>query len=802
MTQDLTFKIILLTALTAVFSGCSKSSDSSISVKADYINVSATVNFLDGTPAKYSDIYLPGIGSPISSTNEEGVFNVTISESTLTKSKQIWLERTNENIDKFQLIISNSLDPDKAALAAATKKIAYSLKGKEDLGIITLTPSSTLTGTVNYMSDAGELIAASGIEVFAAHKHAITGEDGLFEIDGLPANITNVYATSRDFSTAQTIITIKSNETKALNAPLVVFTDNMLSGWITPIESQPLSYLIASGHPFQKSFAVSSSPRVKYVRYHHSRDELEKSGADAAWIPIRNRIDYDFPRNGGHSLFVQFANSDKSQQSSILTIQTNVNTFGVDSEIVIGDGSGVIYNRNASISINYPPTATQMRMHHFESELDRAARQPVSEVTEYVFPYLSSPSSAFVTIFVQFSDAQGNYSDVYKASAVISIFPPAQAPVLLIENGAELHYQRQVMLGIDVPFNAVEMAISELPILETGNLFDNRFNASTPAWLPVQSQFQYTFRSIGLNQLYIQFRDVDGSVSSVYTTSIRILPFDPRDAGDGFYINNGDPLTPVRETTITLDPPPEAFAYRFSEGVPPSTLTPWSALTPNVLHVLSGNSGTKTIYLEYQDKDGNLSYTYQHSIHYDPFYNNSGYFEINNNSGFAINPTMDLFIDVPLGATQMLVLDLSNPFFPNSGYWQSAQAFAQFTVQSMGTKTLSIQFRNVDGDLSPAFQRTVLYNPFPVPYGHFLIDNGAPQTSERNVLLSFDLPPSAYEISIATSAQSTNAWFVVSNTKNFELPATLGNYTIYVQYRTIDGDISPKYQSQITLVSP
>src|SRR5690606_23324229 len=125
---------------------------------------------------------------------------------------------------------------------------------------------------------------------------------------------------------------------------------------------------------------------VRYMRFHHDRDSFDKNVGDASWQPVKRRVDYDFPGNGGHNLFVQFADGGKAQMSRVLTIQSNVNIFPDDSGVAIGDGSGIITNRNAPITISRPSIATRMRIHHIREALRQSDWLPAANVYEYLFP--------------------------------------------------------------------------------------------------------------------------------------------------------------------------------------------------------------------------------------------------------------------------------------------------------------------------------------------------------------------------------------------------------------------------------
>jgi hypothetical protein len=353
----------------------------------------------------------------------------------------------------------------------------------------------------------------------------------------------------------------------------------------------------------------------------------------------------------------------------------------------------------------------------------------IAAITEYVFPPLRSPAGGMMPLFLQFSDAQGNLSVVYNTSVVIDLFPAVTDDVLTIEDGASVTPNRLVNLKIKIPANAYQMRV-----FEAGPDFDfnlgsnadgvigegNEGNSeATKIWVTAQNNFFYNFSSPGSKHLFLQFRDIDGSVSAAYSAVILVQPFLPiSQGGFGFTINGGAPTTLVRNVTLSIAPPPNAVAFRFAQDRTPMPIDGWLTLVPNVPFTMFGR-GLHAIFMQFIDANGDVSLNYSQSISVDLFGAFPGAFIINGGSTTTDNPVLALSIQPPVDASEMLITLNPDQIILNPALdcrsdqrgWMSVNSFATITVQSFGPKTVYVKFRNQTCDESGFIQRTVLYAP-------------------------------------------------------------------------------------------
>jgi hypothetical protein len=478
---------------------------------------------------------------------------------------------------------------------------------------------------------------------------------------------------------------------------------------------------------------------------------------------------------------VQFTDGARSVLSEILTVQVDLEFYS-NGGIYIGEGDGVIFQRNVDVHIEIPVTAVGMRVHHNKETLLRMPYGQLADTIEYIFPVPNHDEPApIVEIFVQFTDGETE-SEIYGAAAQLDVFPIQHIPFEIEGGASEVNY-RLVQIDIDVPVNAFQMRI-----------FEDLKSKDHPLWIPASSAESYLFEKAGLKKLYLQFRDQDGIESAAFMREIFVLPFVVED--DVFLINGGDAFTNDRDVLISLDPPSGAIAFRFAEGEAPSSHAGWSNLVPNFIYRLTGY-GQRNIYLQYKDVSGDVSTNAIQSIFYDPFFGDQGDFEINGGTLATDHPLLGLAIDLPAAAFEMRVFDTAYPNYD----WMTISTSATTLLSTPGFYEIGLQFRTISGDLSPVIKRTIYYDPFPISSLTAKINGGAASTNDPNVTIDLDFPPMATGVRMSESLSSLASEPVqsVSASMSFTLSPTLGVKKVYLQYVSDDDRTSEVFFDTIEL---
>ncbi|MBM4252635.1 MAG: hypothetical protein FJ146_11740 [Deltaproteobacteria bacterium] len=354
--------------------------------------------------------------------------------------------------------------------------------------------------------------------------------------------------------------------------------------------------------------------------------------------------------------------------------------------------------------------------------------------------------------------------------------------------------------------------------------------SSTASWQKLSDSFDFDFQKTGASNLYYQFADAGRKqFSDVYTLALTLDNFG---ATTGLVLGDGSGLLTSNVAPVSVDVPPAAVRMRMAPSVDLLQTAPWQMPQPSFVFPFplrrdpSTNFlqafGTKTLYLQYLDASGMVSPTYTAvaTLNMFPPVVSGQVFTVN--GGAAVSPTrlVQLSINVPANAHEMLIFEADTPITNN--IWLAAQPTSFYTFTSTGSKSLYLQFRTVDQAVSPVYKYPLIVQPFPDPtLGGFLINDGAPLALSPHLTVRLKIPPTATQFRIIDSAQMAQL-----NIANLDLWGSPGNAmaaasvvpwleprplfiytprtsrgvtTIYVQYKNADHDVSPVYQQTIDI---
>ncbi|MGE0172256.1 MAG: hypothetical protein AB7T49_05710 [Oligoflexales bacterium] len=808
----------------SLLAGCTKESRSKTSSHST-IGVSGFVFDSSGMPLGKTNIYVAGTPILLGTTGDRGQFEFSFSESmqaSIRKNLNVYLGGIQP--DFFQLYFEYRGEITRLGFS---EKIRFD-NAKHSLDKIFVYPPVTLTGSVRVIDPNGSTSAGSGFDVVWGNQRTLSNDQGQFTLEEAVSGMSDIYALKPGFVPGTVELAVNEPRSYVMPQYLDVYPASAVDGsFVIDGDQSDLPSVYA------KRFAATFSSQASYVRYSNDPSEIETDRA--GWRDRDTQYVYDFRASGSYKLYYQFADRTRSVRTEMRWLDVSLQNFE-SLGVVIGDGSGVITQRNIDIHIDVPENAVSMRVYHIGRDLDRMQFIPACDVIEYVFPIPSDPATApIVEINVQFSDAQGNLSDVYTATAQLQPFFNVGTP-FVIEGGDPATDQRVVQLDIDVPPNAYQMRVFESTSsggggfggsgssggdpFGSGSGGSGRSETAADFWIPASEVYFHVFRSSGPKKVYLQFRDMDGLRSSVYEQTIVVAQFDPGQIG--FVINGGDSDTVFRTVDIELLPPPNAVAFRFEEGTAPFFDTPWLSLVPSVSYSLKGY-GVRTIYLQYLDAFDVESTVTVSSIFFDPFLGDNGDFEFDNSvpvnvPGVGIVeatdvPLVHLDIEVPIAAQEMRVFsgefsEDNGEEFSGSGWMPvDDQASVQLSGDS-GLKRVYVQFKTGDGGQSPTLVQSILYDPFLFYDPNLVVvNNGDATTNNVEVNVEIPVPDNAVAVSLSShtgSGCSTTAPFTsVVSGQTVTIPHTLstinGTHTVCARFKTFDGNTSSNFTDTIKL---
>lgn len=831
------FKIATLVVLAHALAACHLArNQSSITVAPDSIVLVGVAqnsqgNGLDGVEISPA---FPG-SQPLTVSDVDGRFSATIGSNVLSQ-----LQAQPSALIKFETPIGQNPH------LLADIVVDSAQRGNVDLGSVILRKPGTLKGTVSqFLATQGpnSTKGLAGATVSFAHLQVPTDANGKFNLTNAPVGKFTLEVTYSGLSTFKSEVTVEEGLDTDMQNSIVLFPAGVVDGAVSLQGSYQQKGKFVEGHPYRRSFTIACSSDAEFVRFDADPAALiadpATGSARAPWLKAQGSFDFDFLSNGDKTLYFQFSNHDHSIVSPMHSLVVPLDMFSSSTGFIINDGSGRVYSRRVTLSIDVPPVARLMRIALSEEKLKLALWMPVQSLFDFeIFPKdeenisispLFSPTIAGSReVFLQFSDglsgstsvpsgaptSSGSESSVFRANALVDLFPPMGQSAFSINYGAMDTTDRFVRVDINLPPNAYQMRLYDETIERSSGQTD---------WVDAQPVFYYFFQSDGFKTLKLQFRDQGGANSAIYQRSIRVAPF--FGILDPFVINNGAGYSLYRDVVLTLNPPPNAVAFRVSEnesafgsgnsngggnsGSSPAAV--FRELVPQ-FPILTGGLGLRTFYLQYRDIDGNLSNVFSQSIYVTPFPPGSGDFHINGGASFTMDNILVLDIVPPIAAREMAISD--TPFSATTSSifggttsgttWRPVSTSAIFDVKNRGFKSIYLKFRNDpqgennSGDESSVLVRNILFDPLPPASVDFVINSGATFTRLPRISIVNSAPSTAYQMRLGNYRPTINGDFDISslslirfeNSPTMDLPYADGSYSVCLQVVTFYGDSS------------
>lgn len=795
------------------------------------LSVKGFVASTGGQPLQGADIYLDLVRDPIGRTGGDGSFKIDMDAAKLSAIQAVASGRSTWNVYAKQ--------PGSIILVGISGPISLQQRDSFDAGTITAQPASSLKGKV-VLAAGNQILPGAGALVSIGREQTTAGLDGGFILKDLPSGSLSIHAETAKYQAANETLSLVPGTDISRDEPVVLFQG---TGPSAVLFLQP--YIPGSASPTTRSFKVKASANAKYIRYYHTLSEMERlpqgpittvttqgnqvttqvnaSSAPAAsltpWREIPDVINYSFPTEGPAVLWYQSADQEVTKTSDLMQIATNIDSCS-GMNIVLGDGSGLTRQRKTKVTLNgLPSNATRLRISDDANTVTNKPWQSITTSLDFMLGVQSTSSggggdlsSAQATrqIFVQVGTTSGECPVTF-SSVVLQPFPD-NAQMLLINGGAQMTNSRIVQVDLPaLPPNAFEMRFIEITPQIISNVNSNNsansFATNATPWMRAVPTSAFMFQGTGSRVLSVQFRDLDGLVSSNYVTSIDVIP--SQTAGFNIAFSQISSLTPIipppptRYLVLQLLPPQNAVAFRYMEIVLDGTNSnlggastgpgsisngssndptaivylPWMNLIP-IVPVYARGIGLRTFVMQYLSVDG-ITTTVTQSIFIDQVPETIGDFVINNGEISTLFPTVALNIYPPVDAVAMSATNLtlqqttanSSTVFiqgtstttttvTSNDQWLSVAPTIAFKLDGRGTQSVQMRFRDPNGNVpTPAVVHSIIYDPFPpfpstvVP---FTINNGAASTTSPLIQLNIMAPESAHSYRVSQDPNFTD----------------------------------------------
>ena len=746
--------------------GCLRNSSSKVKgLKSDLV-VSGQVLDSAGTPQKDVLVYVESAQSAAATTDDQGKFSITFLAEHLDRLKY----KVPYQREVFYIYFEKSAESGR--LAAVSPFIEVVERGTLSLETITLRPAIDVQGKVSLLPSTGSTIPAAGATVQIGRVSAVSRADGSYTLGGITAGKVPFIVSAKgyepfieEWDTAEAGFLQKSSE-------IMLFADSSVSGIVVSQEARTNLVLITSGHPFERSFSARGSAKTRFIRYHHDKGVLlgemvREQGALASkdgqavsalnpasptsmdrapWHPVADEVKYDFAGVGGYVLYYQFADSAQTEISPIYQIAIAIDLFSDTTGLKLDDGALTTSDPKVKVSIDLPAAAVSMRLSESLEGLKVGAWLTPEALTTWQFPAMPSVSSGGIT------SALGAQSEA--------------------------------------------------------------------------------------RNLYIQFLDAYKNESSVYSATIRLELFP---LSEKILVGDGSGFVHEANPVVTLTPPPRAVAMRISDTVSLMNDAFWMdvkssfrfSLTSGTDTVASTYSvmvspilvGPHSIYVQFLDDAGYVSNVYSQEFTVELFPSDGIPFMIEGGVPSVPYRTVLLSIDVPVNSYEMRIFEpTTNGMMSAYGYgaagtigvssttnadtidmsryWIRSQSVFIYTFRNDGTKELLLQFRDMNGNISPTYKRSIRIQPFEPEPGvvDFIIGDGTGVTTNPDQLVQINVPPSASYMVIADEEENlpdrvNNNWQIASPIAKLHVKEGRSVYTL--RFRSIDGVMSHVLQKVI-----
>lgn len=553
---------------------------------------------------------------------------------------------------------------------------------------------------------------------------------------------------------------------------------------------------------------------------------------EAPWFPVTSGVDYDFPKNGGNVLYYQFSDFTKSNLSKIHQVGVDVDVFA-DSNGFSAANNPPFSSSRMMLNVDVPVAAVQMRYGEDPATLATLPWNPIGPNFSYDFrPRVDEPmlggEPILRRLYGQFRDAFGFESGIFETLFELRLFPGLG---LVVGDGSGLVTSQVVPIHLNPPPDALFMRYAEgLADLEkavwlaAAPVAEFRFAAE----LNTQTG---TYSIAGKRQVCYQLKDANGFISQAVCANVEVDLFAPHGAY-GFRINGGNPLSTSLLVDLEIAVPPNAADMRIFENAPDGATTitttgtasiytvggarntvaerQWLPAMPRAFYTFV-TAGTKNLVIQFRTTGGLVSSAYAQPVTILPMeesYRGTDF--IINGGAPALSPTLDIEIfNVPQTAVAMM-LSTIRPIISstiattgltetytdtvdiNNLIWEPVRPRAALQLKFKGPKTVYLQFRNADGQLSPVFKRIVEYDPFPNNLINIQFAQPLPITTDRNVLLDIIAPPTAADMRLSTNIEQIllEPYQAFQSPYLFRLPEIKGKQRVYIQFKATNGDYS------------
>ncbi|MDB5056268.1 MAG: hypothetical protein JWM44_4318 [Bacilli bacterium] len=391
------------------------------------------------------------------------------------------------------------------------------------------------------------------------------------------------------------------------------------------------------------------------------------------------------------------------------------------------------------------------------------------------------------TVYAKFKDAAGNESVVTSDSIVLDTAAPSNTSVK-IDNDASYAVSANVVLDLTATdTNSLEMLISE----------DVSFTGIQ--WEAYQTTRVFTLsQGDGTKSVHVKFRDAAGNESAVTSDNIVLDTTAP--IITSMKINQDAEYTNAKAVQLNLAAM-DANPLKFSVSEDTHSIGgDWKPLQSDSSFTLSGDDGTKTVYVQLKDAAGNLSEVASDTIILDTAAPSGTDVKINEDAAYTNAAKVTLTLAATDAHAIQLIVSEDQTFADAA--WENYTGQRESNLSDGdGTKTVYAKFRDAAGNESAIVSDTIILDTIAPMETSAKINSDAGYTNSMDVSLTLAAKDaSPLEIMVSEDALFANAqWEAYQAVRAFTLSNGDGTKQVYVKFRDAAGNISESVSDSIIL---
>ena len=483
------------------------------------------------------------------------------------------------------------------------------------------------------------------------------------------------------------------------------------------------------------------------------------------WIDYKENINYTLPSGDGEKVIYVLYKDDAGNKTNVVSATIELDKEAPkENSVTINNGSSITNNKEVTLTL-----------------VSNGANEMCVSNTEICNNWISysqnkshtlSTGDGEKTVYVWFRDKAGNTANSITDTIILDTLAPTENTII-INNGAAYSQKETVTLTLSSN-GANEMCISN-----TINCDNWEAYASSKNWTLTNGD--------GEKIVYVWYKDAAGNVTSSYVSD-KIVLDTAAPTENTIIINNGAAYSTTKSVTLTL----RSSGTQEMCVSNTNDCTSWEPYTTSKSWTLSGNDGTKTVYVWYKDAAGNITDYVTDTIELDTVAPTNNKLIINSGE----THTKETNITLTLGSSGANEMCISNT--NNCDSWEPYASSKNWTIETGdGEKTVYVWYRDAAGNISNSVSDAIILDTLAPTGNSVQIDKGAISVNNINVTLTLE-STGATEMCVSNTSNCTN-WENFTTSKSWTITDGDGTKTIYVWYKDKAGNISDYVTDRIIL---